>query len=266
MNSHTNPQFHNTPVSTEAGSPWEKTKIRRFEDLILKPEFQARKLRFPFGETWCRLLPAMQPSTYDWMMGVHALNFEGGRFAHPRTLSPSAKSVYDQAFAWAKKHHPRSLYGRENRKGIRLLSDPLGLCWCITKEHGKQVARLILASGYNGSRGGDPGIAHRLWSALQRRDEEGNLLHEVLYPLAGRLVCVSKTRPKGATQSIYHVSVGQHPAPIHDLMASMEIDEIEALCPLENTIRQLSEEEEWQALSRLIAPSTVEVIKASLKG
>jgi hypothetical protein len=200
------------------------------------------------------------------MKGIDALNFEGGRFAHPRSLRPDAKSVFDHAFAWAKKNHPNSLFGRENRKGVRLLTDPLGLCWCITNEYGKNVARLILASGYDASRGGDPGIGHRIWTAAHRRDENDNLMHDVIDPLAGRLVCVSKTRPEGSTMPIYHVSVGRQPAPIADLMSSMEIEEIAALCPLENTIRRLSQEGEWQALSRLIAPTTVARIRSSMKG
>jgi len=266
MNSHTNPQFHTTTFSIEAESPWEKRKIKKFDDRVLLPEYAARKLRFPFGNTWFRILPAMQPSKHSWMMGIHSLSYDGGRFTHPRTLRPDMKSVFDHAFSWAKKHYPQSLYGRENKKGVRLLSDTLGLCWCITQMNGKNVARLILASGYDSSRGGDPGIAHRIWSATCRRDEDGNLLHDVIDPLAGRLMCVSKTIPEGAKSPIFHVSVGKQPAPIAELMSSMDIEEIKALRPLENTIQQLHEEEEWQALSRLIAPSTVSLIRDSIKG
>jgi hypothetical protein len=71
--------------------------------------------------------------------------------------------------------------------------------------------------------------------------------------------------PEGAKFPIFHVSIGKQPAPIAELMSSMDIEEIAALCPLEDVIRELSEEEEWQCLEKVIAPKTVAMIRASLK-
>ena len=47
--------------------------------------------------------------------------------------------------------------------------------------------------------------------------------------------------------------------------AKMEADEIAALCPIENVVRELTGEEEWQCLAKVIAPETVALIRASLE-
>ena len=138
---------------------------RRYEDRILKPEYNARRFRFESGLNWFRVVPALKASKHGWTLPIHVLEFEGGRFAHPKTLHKGARSVFDHAYAWARENHPESLYCKANKDGARLLTDPMSVVWVIVEEEGKSVARLLLASGYDGSRGGTPGLGYQIWKA-----------------------------------------------------------------------------------------------------
>ena len=66
--------------------------------------------------------------------------------------------MFDHAYGWVKEHHPESLYCKANKDGVRLLADPMCAFWAILEQEGKTVARLFLGSGYDGSRGGVPGL------------------------------------------------------------------------------------------------------------
>ena len=103
-------------------TPWVKPKESNYQDHVLKPEYAARRLRFPVGQTWFRIVPALKQSVHSWMMCIHVLNFESGRFAHPKTLRKNAKSVFDHAYAWSLEHHRESLYSKSNKTGVRLSS------------------------------------------------------------------------------------------------------------------------------------------------
>jgi len=245
-------------------TPWVTPKKSTYQDLVLKPEYEARRLRFPLGTTWLRIVPALQSSMHGWMFPIHVLNFEGGRFAHPKTLRKNAKSVFDHAYEWAKEHHPDSLYRKENKTGARFLTDPMCVFWTIVEEGGKHVARLLLASGYDGSRGGVPGLGYQIWRMTRERDESGALVTDAIAPDAGMLVSIEKTQPKGAKYPSYALRLGRQPAPMNALLSKMEAGEVGALCPLENVVRELTHEEEWRCLERVIAPDTVTEIRTSL--
>ncbi len=75
---------------------------------------------------------------------------------------------------------------------------------------------------------------------------------------------MEKTQPKGAQYPSYSLRVGRQGAPADEAIAKMDEEEVAALVPLEDTIRVLSPEEEWQCLSKVMAPNTVEQIRAGL--
>lgn len=244
-------------------SPWNQHKGNPYEDLVLKPEYAERRLRFPVGQTWFRIVPKLKSSLNGWMLPLHALQFEHGRFAHPRTLKRNARCVYDHAYTWAKENTPAALYSKANKTGVRLLADPLSLFWVLVEQEGKTVARLLQLSGYDGSRGGAPGLGHKIWQLCHDRDETGART-DVTSAEGGVLVCVEKNQPKGAKYPSYHLTLGRNPKPMADLLSKMEPEERAALCPLENVVRELTDEEQWQCLGKLIAPDTVRQIRESL--
>ena len=252
--------------NNETTTPWATPKASNYEDMVLKPEYAARRLKFQVGQTWMRIVPAIKSSAHGWMMPIHALNYEGGRFAHPKTHRRNAKSVFDHAYIWTKQNHPDGLYSKANKAGIRLLSDPMSLFWAIVVAEGeKPLARLFLGSGYDGSRGGVPGLGYQIWKMSREHDENGNLVTDAAHPKSGVLVCVEKTKSQSAKYPNYKLRLGRQPAPVDDLLAKMAPEEIAALCPLENVVRELTGEEEWQCLAKVIAPETVALIRASLE-
>lgn len=258
-------EFNDGSADPIAGaSPWASPAKGLFKDLILKPEFAFRRFKFPVGQTWFRIVPAMKQSEKGWLLGVHALQYKNGRHAHPKTLSAGEKSVFDHAYSWAKKHKDEALFSKSNKDGYRLLTDPVFLCWMLVEENGKTVARLLLASGYDGSRGGVPGIGHQIWQLSQELDEDGHRIGNPGDPELGTQIRVEKKQTPGARYPSYTLKRGRIPVPVDEMIAKMDPDEMMALTPLEKVIHLPSEEDEWQLLENVIDPDTVREIRNSI--
>lgn len=228
-------------------SPLNSNRQGSYTDSLLRPEFATRKLRFPVGKTWIRIVPSVRPSTFDWMIGVQALNYKDGRHTHPKTLG-SGKSVFDHAYSWLHTHQPGMLFSKANRDGVRLLSDPVSVFWALVEESGRWVARLFVGSGYDGSRGGVPGLGCQIYKMAKDLADEANPLANPADPVEGVMICVEKLQPAGAKYASYSLRLGANPSPISNLIGQMPDEEVLALCPLENTIRILSADEEWARL------------------
>lgn len=261
-------EMHKPKMATAStgknGNPWEPRKLSSYKDLTLQPECLSRKMRFQEGDNWVRVVPPLSGSKFEWMMAIHALDFEGGRFAHPKTLRAGAKCVYDEAYEWAKHNCPSGLYTKANKSGVRLLSDPLSLCWIIAEESSQPVARLLVASGYDGSRGGTPGLGWRIWKAIIDHDTSKSPVPDAVHPDTGVRICINKAKVKGNPRPIYTVGVGRQPSPILPLLNAMSPEERALLTPLENVVRILTDEQEWECLAKVMAPDTVNQIKAEI--
>lgn len=251
---------------TTCASPWASPVKSSYQDLILKPEFASRRFKFPTGTTWFRVVPALRDSNKGWMLGVHALQYPGGRHAHPRTITSGAKSVFDHAYGWCKDHKPEALYSKANKatNAYRLLADPVCLFWMITEIDGKPVARLLLESGYDGSRGGTPGLGHQIWELSQEKDEKGNRIGNPADPEAGAQICVEKKQGAGTRYSSYTAKMGRVVAPISELLGKIDPEETAALTPLEEVIHHPSEEDEWKLLENVIDPETIREVRLSM--
>jgi len=250
---------------TREATPWTNTRKTSYNDSLLLPQYAERKLRFPVGKTWIRIVPSIKPSGYDWMIGVQAINYTGGRHTHPKTLG-SGKSVFDHAYSWLKTNKPESLFSKANRDGYRLLTDPVSVFCAIVEENGKWVARLFVGSGYNASRGGAPGLGCQIYKMVKDLAEEANPLADPTDPDEGVMICVDKMQPVGAKYASYTLRLGSNPAPMSKLIGQMAEEEISALCPLENTIRILSEDEEWERLKNVgLNSETISAIRSSVR-
>jgi hypothetical protein len=252
-------------TNNKQATPWSTATKGNYEDLLLKPEFAERRLRFSNGENWLRILPAFKASRFPWMLGIHELEFSGGRFAHPKSLRPGTKSVFDHAYAWLRERRPEMLYSKQNPKGARLLSDPVCAFWAVLQEERTWTARLFLGSGYDGSRGGPQGLGYQIWHASRDRDEDGNVAADFVHPENGTLICIERAKSKDAKYPRYTLRSGRQPAPVDALIAKLDSEELRALCPLEQTVRELTAEEEWTCLERVIDPDTVALIRADLE-
>ena len=255
----------NEPISY--ASPWEISAKSSYQDLLLKPDYANRRFKIPLGTTWIRLVPALQGSGSDWLLGVHALTYAGGRHAHPRGISidPGAKSVFDHAWVWCNRNKPESLYSKTNKEGYKLLADPVSVFWLLVEENGKTVARLLIASGYDGSRGGVPGLGHQIWALTKEVDEEGNPLGNPADPDVGTQICIEKKQAEGSRFPSYSLRLGRVEAPIDEMLAKMETNEIDAIVPIEQVVYLPEEDEEWSLLEKVIDPETVQEIRSSVE-
>ena len=259
-------EFNETTADTiPCRSPWATPTLSMYQDLILKPEFAPRRYKFPTGSTWFRVVPALPNSDKDWMLGVHALQYAKGRHVHPKTVIPGAKSVFDHAYTWLKEHQNDDLYSKTNKEGCRLLADPLSLFWLLVEEDGKIVSRLLVESGYDGSRGGTAGLGHQIWQLTQERDEDGNLPGNPANPSLGAQICVEKKQSSGTRYASYSLRMGRVPAPISEMFAKMDDEEGAALTPLEQVVHLPDEEEEWKLLENVIPAETIGKIRDSLR-
>ncbi|MEI7910945.1 MAG: hypothetical protein WCK77_15020 [Verrucomicrobiota bacterium] len=236
-----------------------------FNDLLLRTEYAGRKLRFPIGRTMVRIVPAIRPSVHDWMIDVHALSYRGGRHSHPRTLAVGT-SAFDHAYVWLCSNNPASLFSKSHRDGYRLLADPVTICWAIVEEGGSPVARLLVASGYDGSRGGVPGLGYQIQRLVNEGAEGAHPAASSIDPEEGVMIAVEKIKPAGARYASYTVRRGSVPAPVSTLISRMAEDEVAALCPLEKTIRILGEDEEWARLEYVgLDSDTIAAIRSSVR-
>lgn len=258
-------KFNDTSASsTASASPWAAPAKSAYQDKILKPGFAAKRYKFPLGTTWLRIVPALPESGRGWMLGIHALNYAGGRHAHPKTVVPKARSVFDHAYGWCKENCKESLYAKANKEGFRLLADPLCLFWMLIEEGGKTTAHLLMESGYDGSRGGTPGLGYQIWKLTRELAEGGDPLANPADPSLGAQICVEKKQAPGARYPSYSLRLGRIPAPIDDMIAKMEPEEVATLTPLEQVIHLPAAEEEWELLENVIDAHTVARIRTAV--
>lgn len=257
-------EFKQTSTASTSGiSPWATPPKSCYQDLVIKPEFADRRFQFPLGSTWLRVVPALKQSTKETCIGVHALQYKGGRHCHPRTITTEDRSVFDRAYGWFLKNEKESLFSKQNKSGYRFLTDPLILLWFITELEGKPVSRLLLASGYDGSRGGVAGLGHQIWALCKEADEDGTPLGDHTDPDHGVQICVTKKQVVGAKYPSYTVKRGRVPAPIGNIFASMGEEELTVITPLEDVVHVPTEAEEWKLLECVIDPELVRQIRES---
>jgi len=264
MNTPTTIEFAPPAAAAESNAtPWSTVGKSVYQDLVLKPEYQARRYKFP-NEIWFRILPALRGSK-SWMLPVHCLNYQKGRHIHPKTLTPGAKSVFDRAYQWYKVNRPEDLFSKTNKEhGIRLLCDRLCVFWIIVQEGTKTLARLVVVSGNDGSWGGAQGIGHKIWELTQQRDEDGNLIASPVDPIGGVQICVEKTQPQGSRFPSYSLRLGRVPAPMDDILKRMDPSELAVLTPIENVVRVIDEDTEWKLFENVIDPTTIAKIRAEV--
>lgn len=257
------------PAAATEIDPWKKaaTADTTYSDELLKPEFADRQLRLKEGPNWMRIVPAMAGSSADWMMGLHVLATPIGKFCHPRTHESAARSVWDAVYGHLRKTEPEKLYSRDNRDGLRLLPNPMTLCWVITGVGDKGTTpalQLLMLSGYSGERGGSPGLGHQILQMASDRDENGELAHDIL-GADGVQVCIEKVVSKDSKYPRYQLKAGRQPVPIGELIASLPESEAAALQPLEDVVRRMSADEQWERLERLMPAAEVAALREAIE-
>jgi hypothetical protein len=246
-------------------SPWASNQQGSYTDSLLRPEYASRKLQFQLGKTWIRIVPSIKTTSFDWMMGVQALAYKGGRHAHPKTLG-AGKSAFDQAYTWFSANKPDLLFSKTNRDGYRLLSDPVSVFWALVEESGRPVSRIFVGSAYDGSRGGAQGLGCQIYRLVKDLADEPNPLADPVDPENGVMICIEKMQPAGAKFASYSLRLGSNPSPMSGHINRMAEEELAVLCPIENTIQILSEDEEYRRLAKIgIDSDTLSAIRSSVR-
>ncbi len=165
------------------------------------------------------------------------------------------------AYLWLRRNHPEALFSKANPTATRLFTDPFAFCWALVEQGDKIAARLVLASSYDGSRGGVPGLAHLLGQAACIQDDRGKTVAHAKTKESGFRLCVKQTKPPGGKFPSYSVRAGRDEAPLEPLLDRLSAEDLEAIRPLEEVLMQTPEEEQWLCLERCIAPSIVAEIR-----
>jgi len=238
---------------------------KKYQDLILRPEYEHLRLNFPSGHTWIRILPGLGDSAYGWILPILALEFPGGRFVHPASFNPNKRSVFDIAHDWLRTFHPQLLRSKTNKTGFRLKPIKVGAFWGVEySEAGQHSLRLAVESFHSGT-SGPVGLAYEIWRKLFEKDENDHRMCDGLHPENGVMVCVERRRPRLAGPPLHWVQVGRIPRSVDDLLEKVSPIEKEQLHPLERVIREASVEEQWDYLGRLISPELVARIRAATR-
>ena len=260
-----------TPTSCELlTAPWKHTVRPADEDLVFKEGFT--KLKLENGQNWIRVVPALMGAD-NWMANVPVVEMGHGRFVHPSAFRENASlCAFDVAKSWFQANAPDELLSRDNPSGHRFRCRSLAACWCLVEnkagggDAGGVNARLFLGSTFEGGgKNNSPaGLGHRIWEKLTEPDPDVDVIAKPLDLLKGTMVCIEKEQEKGAKYPTCHVRVGRRASPIQDLFNRMEPAEFGLLRPVEQTLRELSVEEEWGHLARMIGLKMADLIRSSL--
>lgn len=248
----------------------------RFRDLTFQPNLREKTIKWDTGTNWIRILPPIQGSSYQWMMRIETLQAPDGQgerlptFCHPKSFTRGAVSPFDEAYAWFKKEAKEQLYNREkNPNGLKLNTKSQGVAWVIHtgKEPGEKLG-IFCASLYDGSWGGGPGLAYKIWMEANQVDTEPNsptfekkVHDDITAPQSGNLVLIEKHKPEsGDRYASYLVRIGKTAAPIEGYTDSLTDAEHDILVPLENAFYRPSEEEQHQILREYIGTRNYRMI------
>ena len=237
-------------------------KSSAYDDLVLVESYRKYRHQFEAGKTQIRLLPALMGGS-DWMLRIPTLQHPNGRHAHPRTIQPRGQSVFDLAYEQMKKKHASRLFSRANKSGIRLLPSPMSICWAIIEDSNGIKLRLIMHSFYDGCRGGSNGLGNLIYEQVLRSGRDCIELGHPLNSSDGVSLCVERIGGSDTKFPSYRVSLSADRSPLQPLFEKITEVEHNALCPLEETIRILEPEEEWNLLSKVIGDDLVAEIRSS---
>jgi len=227
-----------------------------FQDLLLKLEYSGYKYTLPKGSSSFRLLTALKGSPH-WMASVTALDHGQGRHTHPGALLPEATSVFDVAQQWLKNHKPDALYAKNNPTGYKLWGSKVAACWILVDAPESPKLGILLASAFAGSKqGANSGLAHQIREMVSKN-------HQLLDPDEACQITVTRSYGPGSKYPQTHLALNQTSRSLNECLGDLSAEDLNLVCPIQETIRQIEFEREWILLSRLIGRDLAETIRAA---
>lgn len=261
-------KFANNPSGPDPLSSSDSTKKSNWKSKKFKPDFAKLSHKFKSPQTWLRILPPIQGSSYQWMMAAEVFQSPGEgieftEFVHPKTFDKNAPCPFDEARIWFNKNAKDQLANKDtNPNGFKLNPKKIGISWVvdISAEDGERL-KLLDKSLYDGSWGGAPGLSCNIWMTANQvetepgsPDEGKKLYPDISDPKEGRLVGITKTKPDGGSSKFasYSVKIGSKPSNLDKIIEGLTDEEHQLLCPLENVLYQPSYEEQLEFLRAYI--------------
>lgn len=98
-------------------------------------------------------------------------------------------------------------------------------------------------------------------------DENGDLAHNIAGAEDGVPFCIEKIVSKESQYPRYILRADRQPTPISDLLARLPESESESevLQPLENVVRRMTEDEQWERLESLMPPADVAALREAIE-
>lgn len=253
MNKHIEFQESN-PNASATISRWPGPKIQ-FEDLILKPDYSDTKARLPEGTCIVRVLPTIKDSDH-WWLPLEVLCYSGGQHAHPKTNEPNAQSVFDLARAWFKQNAPKALYTKFAGKGFKLWTQPMAACWLLVTHENQTNLKLLVSSAFAGATGQKPGLAYQLMEFVQRNQQ-------LLDPNAKFAIEVTRSLTEGSKYLETEFRLIESEKCLNECIAELPSEQIKMVCPVEQTIERIEQDQEWKLLEKAIGSQWTDKIRSS---
>lgn len=245
-----------TPGELELIQPLPATSHVPFRDIILKPEYAELKYTLPRGSSTFRVLPAIKGSQ-KWLTHIDAISHMNGRHSHPNNTQPSASSVFDLAREWLKQNQPEMLYSKTNQIGHKLWTSPVAACWVLVGEAENTELRILLASAFSGSRQSvRAGVGHQILELIRHNNQ-------LLDADAGYQIKVTKSFSAGSKFPQTELSVARGTQSLNQSLGELSSDALNLVCPIGDTIRQITIEHEWVLLAATIGQEVTDKIRAA---
>ena len=227
----------------------------RFDCSILTPQHAHIKARLPEGTCTVRVLPTIKDSEH-WWLPISALCYPEGQHAHPQSIDPNAFSIFDHARAWFRQNAPKALYTKASGKGFKLWTQPMAVSWILVTHDGETNLRLLLASGFTGTRVVQPGLGYQFMRFVQKNQE-------LLDPGAKSAIEVTRASPTGSRYLNTELRLVESDLSLDECIADLPSEQIRLVCPVEQTIRQITQDEEWKLLEKAIGTQWADKIRNS---
>ena len=231
-----------------------------YRDLILKPEYTRFKYSLPRGSSTFRVLPAIKGTT-QWMTHIDAISHQNGRHANPKKIQSSAQSsavcVFDRAREWMGKNKPELLYSKKNPNGHRLWGSKIAACWIIFGDSNRHSLGILLTSAFAGSaQNSNTGLGYQIHKLACQNPE-------LLDSDAGYQIKATRSYSAGSKIPQTELAVCQSEKSLNEALGELTADDLNLICPIGDTIRQVSEELEWVLLAATIGQDLTDKIRAA---
>ncbi len=243
------------PGELDLISPLQPSNHVPYQDLILKPEYSGLKYTLPKGTSTFRILPPIGGGY--WKANIDAYDHDHGRHADPSFADSAAISVFDIARNWLRRHQPDALYSKTTPEGHKLWTSKLFACWILIDGPEPPELRLLIASAFAGGARSvaPPGLGHQIMHLVSQNKR-------MMEPDQGYQVKVTRSYSADSKFPKTELSLHHSMVPINDCIGELSPEDLNRLCPIRDTVRQISPADEWALLAKVIGDELAQTIQA----